>query len=152
MTVLGLVGCGGSKPPAKEPVSTSNFDEVEERECIKLANMPREPDKYAPAQIDISQIIVQYAGKADAGSVTRTRGEACVRAQQVRRQLLAKADWDELYDEYSDKKDDARGIQKGATQKSLGKKIGNAAFGLSVNDLSHVVETEQGFHIIWRSE
>lgn len=150
LAALVLVACGGSKKPAKDEKHL-DFDAKEEVECLETAKMKRHPPENAPARIDVSHIVIRHVGVRDAGDVTRTRGEACVRAEQVRRKLLGGADWDETFDKYSDSKDSTQGRFNNVSTADLEDDFAAAAFELKVNELSHVVETKHGFHVIWRS-
>ena len=64
------------------------------------------------------------------------------------------ADWDEVVKQYSEEPGAAtRSGTVGTVERSeLAKPFADAAFELSVNQLSDVVETEFGFHIIIRTE
>jgi hypothetical protein len=152
LACLLLVGCGGSKQQPAKAGPTLDAEADAEIKCIEVAKMPRHAAKDAPARIDVAHIVIRYAGLRDAGNVTRTRGEACLRAEEVRKKLLGGADWDDMYQQYSDSKDSTQGAFTGVTQDALEDDFGNAAFALKVNDLSHVVETQHGFHVIWRSK
>jgi peptidyl-prolyl cis-trans isomerase NIMA-interacting 1 len=145
-----LVACGGSKKPAKGE-SKLDFDAKEEVDCIETAKKKRHPPDNAPSRIDIAHIVVRHVGLRDAGTVTRSRGEACVRAEQARRKLLGGADWDQTFETYSDSKDSTKGTFDNVSMADLEDDFANAAFELRVNELSHVIETEHGFHVIWRS-
>jgi parvulin-like peptidyl-prolyl isomerase len=117
---------------------------------LDLAKPPKSIAPDAPARIDVAHIVVRYAGLRDADAITRTREEACLRATEVRDKLLKGGDWDALYDEYSDTKDATKGAFKSVTQENLEDAFGNMAFSLKVDQLSQVVETDKGFHVIWR--
>jgi len=145
-----LFGCGGSTKPTK-PGARLDFDAKEEVECLETAKLKRHPPDNAPARIDVAHIVVRYVGLRDAGEVTRTRGEACVRAEQARRRLLGGADWNETFDKFSDSKDSTKGEFNGVSSADLEDDFAAAAFELKVNELSHVIETPHGFHVIWRS-
>jgi peptidyl-prolyl cis-trans isomerase NIMA-interacting 1 len=147
--ILGMVvaGCGGSQSSAKTEESTALTPGLK---CLDLARIARSPAKDAPAKIDVSHIVVRYAGLREAGAVTRTREEACLRAQEVRDKLLAGGDWDALYEKYSDSKDAMKGEFRSVALENLENDFGNTAFALKVDELSQVVETENGFHVIWR--
>lgn len=151
LAISTLMACGGSKKPAKDEPHYSNED-MAEIKCIEVAKTKRQPAQDAPARIDVAHIVIKHAGVRDAGEVTRSRGEACLRAEEVRKRLLGGADWDETWQAYSDKKDATKGRFFGITQDGLEDEFGNAAFALKVDDLSHVVETGHGFHVIWRSK
>lgn len=151
LAMLTLVACGASKKPAKEEPRYSS-EEMAEIQCIEIAKTKRQPAPDAPARIDVAHIVVKYAGVRDAGEVTRSRGEACLRAEELRKKLLGGADWDESWQSYSDSKDATKGRFFGITQEGLQDEFGDAAFALKVDDLSHVVETQHGFHVIWRSK
>jgi peptidyl-prolyl cis-trans isomerase NIMA-interacting 1 len=148
---LTLVACGGAAPQTKHEVRLDS-EEVAEIKCVEVAKTPRRARADAPARIDVAHIVIRHVGIRDAGSITRTRGEACLRAEEVRKKLLAGADWDEMYQTYSDSKDATKGAFSGVTQDALDDDFGNAAFALNVDELSHVVETKHGFHVIWRSK
>lgn len=151
VATLLLVSCGGSKQPAKgEPRYSA--EEKAEIACIETAKTPRQAASDAPARIDVAHIVIKHAGVRDAGSISRSRGEACLRAEEARKKLLGGADWDEIWSQYSDSKDATKGTFSSITQDALEDDFGNAAFALKVNDLSQVVETQHGFHVIWRSK
>jgi len=144
-----IAGCGGSKKPSDAP-GAEQTALTPGLKCLDLAKVPRTAAKDAPARMDVSHIVIRYAGLRNAETVTRTREEACLRAEEVRTKLLAGGDWESLYDTYSDSKDAMKGEFKSVAEDGLEKKFGDAAFALKVDELSHVVETENGFHVIWR--
>lgn len=145
-----LVACGGSKQSANAG-SKVDFDAKQESDCIETAKKKRHPPDNAPARIDIAHIVVRHVGLRDPGKATRSRGEACVRAEQARRKLLGGGDWDETFEQYSDSKDSTKGAFDNVSPADLEDDFANAAFELKVNELSHVIETQHGFHVIWRS-
>ncbi|MGQ9589363.1 MAG: peptidylprolyl isomerase [Planctomycetota bacterium] len=101
------------------------------------------------------QIVVQYKGARGAGrNLTRTKEEALKLAESLLEKIRGGANFEELAVEHSDHYSgkQAKGyvgpIMKGLHPKPLEE----AAFSLEVGDVSEVVETEQGFHILWRLE
>jgi parvulin-like peptidyl-prolyl isomerase len=108
-----------------------------------------------PDQIGASHILVAYQGATRARpTVTRTRDEA----KQLAEQLSAKAhapgaDFARLARESSDA---PTGIEGGALPKfrrqQMVKPFSDAAFALKPGEISDVVETNFGFHIIKRTE
>ena len=106
-----LAACGASQP-ASENATPSSKPGSKAEECLKQAALPREPRKDAPERIAISQILVRYAELDRAEGATRTRGEACLRAEEARQKLLAGADWNAIVQSHSD--------AGGATNGSLG--------------------------------
>lgn len=151
--VICQVGCGG-KPNAKhaEKERERSLSEDPGIRCIDDAKTVLTPPTDAPERIDVAHILVRHAALRDAGGVTRTREEACLRAAEVRSKLLAGGDWDSLYKEYSDSQGATQGVIYDVTQGSLEPPFAGAAFSLQVDELSHVVETRRGFHVIWRKE
>lgn len=145
--VLLAVGCGGSpEKPAK------NVADNPGSQCIDQARLPRKPPPDAPQRMNVAQILVRHAGLDDAGSVTRTREEACLRANEAREKLLGGAEWDVVFDEYSDAKGATQGELFDVNQDSLEPAFADAAFSLKVDELSYVVESKRGFHVIWRKK
>src|SRR5262249_8995735 len=106
-------------------------------------------------KVTVKHILVKHKGsKNPAAGVTRTREEACLRAVEARDKLRKGEDWDAVVKEYSDETGAAtRGGSLGAVErKDVAKPFADAAFELSANMLSDVVETEFGFHLIFRKE
>jgi hypothetical protein len=142
-----LVGCGsGAEKPAKSVAANPGS------QCIDQARIPRKPAPDAPQLMNVAHILVRHAGLDDAGSVTRTREEACLRAMEARERLLAGSDWDSVFAEYSDAKGATQGELFDVNQDSLEPAFADAAFALKVDELSHVVESKRGFHVIWRKK
>ncbi len=148
--VLLSVGCGHKSSKHAESSSEANLSPG--TRCIEEARAPRKPPTDAPERIDVGQILVRHAGVRDAKGATRTREEACLRANEARQKLLAGSDWDDVFKEYSDSQGATQGTLYDVTQGSLEPAFADAAFSLQVDELSYVVESKRGFHIIWRKK
>jgi len=144
--------CGsGSSPPPAAPVETSATEApTEGARCLKEAQTPRDPNPDAPSKIGVSHILVRHAELDDPRGATRTPEQACLRALEALDALKSgKLDWDEAVSEYNDASDDSLGR---VAAEELTPAFADTAFSLSVNELSYVVETDRGFHIILRTE
>ncbi len=105
-------------------------------------------------RISASHVLVAYKGSQRAkATVTRTKEEAQKRAQEVRAKAAKGADFAELASEYSDDSSASKGGDLGSFGKtSMVKPFADAAFALKVGDVSEVVESEFGFHVIQRTK
>jgi parvulin-like peptidyl-prolyl isomerase len=165
-----LAACGGSPPPvalqkpaeAKEApppepeadkAQAGNAEAIEL--CIATANAKRAKFSGEPPKITVKHVLVKYKGakKAD-DTIKRSREEACLRALEVRDKIREGGDFDEIVKQYSEEPGAAtRGGSIGAIERAdVAKPFADAAFDLSINQLSDIVETEFGFHVIWRTE
>jgi parvulin-like peptidyl-prolyl isomerase len=111
-------------------------------------------EENTPEEIAASHILISYQG-AERSSATRTKDEAKKLAEEVRTKATAPgADFAALAREYSDEPGakerggDLGGFKKGA----MAKAFEEAAFQLKVGEISGVVETPFGFHIIRRTK
>lgn len=113
------------------------------------------PPSAGPATIAASHVLVMHRGSERVPpTVTRTRDEARARAEDVLRRARGGQDFAALAREFSD--------EPGAA--SSGGSLGNfargamvppfeqAAFALSVGQISDIVETPFGFHVIKRTQ
>ncbi len=147
MLVACVTACGGGKPAKSGPQGLTAGES-----CIKDADRPVAPPEDAPEQIDVMHILVKHAevkGAEDEG-ITRSREEACLRATEARAVLMSQGDWDAAYKEYSDKQAN-KGVIKGLKQGGYEKAFSDVAFSTGVNEVSYVVETKRGFHVILRT-
>lgn len=123
--------------------------------CLALATVQRERKPNEPAKIAVRHVLVKHkAAKNPVETVTRTREEACLRALEARDKILAGADFDTIVTEYSDEKGAAarRGLVGTVERAEVAPPFADAAFELSIGQMSDVVETDSGFHLILRSE
>ena len=137
-----------SGPPAAAPGSPA-------AQCIALANAKHEARPNAPEKISVKHILIKYAGAEHAEqSVTRTREAACMRAIEARDALRGGADFSDIVRDYS--VDPGANERKGALPSTKRAEViapfADAAFALDVTQLSDVVETPYGFHVILRTE
>lgn len=147
--------CGGTRstlPEAKTAHPT--FDSPADK-CLAVADAKRERRPDEPAKVTVKHILVKYAGakKADE-SITRTREDACLRAQEARSKLEQGASFTEIVNEYSEEPGaKSREGSVGPIQRSdVVPQFADAAFELKPGEVSHVVETNFGFHVIMRTE
>ncbi len=151
-------GCGGGAPP-NAPTAAAKPDspavDTPAGRCLATAGAarPRKPDE--PSKIGARHVLVKYAGAKKARpEITRSREEACLRAEEARSKLEAGVSFAEVVSLYSE--------EPGATSRegSLGTiershvvpAFADAAFELKAGEVSHVVETDFGFHVIMRVE
>ena len=113
------------------------------------------PPVVAPAKISARHVLIQFMGSDRAGkSVLRTREQALSLAQEVLKRAKAGDDLGRLANEYSDEPNaGARGGSLGRfTRGQMVPAFDQVAFKLRVGQISDIVETPFGFHIIQRTE
>lgn len=159
-----LTGCGGGEPPpanspAAEPSAAGEpaekAPEGPEAECLALAGAKREKKPNEPAKISVKHVLIKYAGADRAGEgITRTRGAACLRAIEARDKIRGGADFGEIVSEYSEEPGAAsrQGSVAAIERSMVVEPFADAAFELDIGQLSDVVETPYGFHVILRTE
>lgn len=119
---------------------------------MREASAPREARADAPGKISVSHVLVRHRELKRAEGATRSRGEACLRAREAREKLLAGAEWEKIVEEYSDAGGASAGRLGSVARDELDATFADAAFALDVGELSHVVESPRGFHVIARNE
>ena len=152
LPALLVTGCvvttleGPSEPPrVLPPPGRSEQD--------KAANIP--PVDTGPEMVGARHLLVSYRGATRAGpGVTRTKEEARTRAEEALEKARGGADFEQLVKEYSDEPGAGeRGGDLGKFKRQMMvKPFADAAFKLAPGELSGVVETGFGFHVIQRTE
>jgi len=106
-------------------------------------------------RISARHILVSYKGALRAApSVLRSREEAFARASEALKRAKAGDPFEALVEEYSD---DLGSAARGGSLGEFGRQdmvgeFADAAFKLKPGELSEVVETQFGFHVILRTQ
>jgi NIMA-interacting peptidyl-prolyl cis-trans isomerase 1 len=145
-----FVGCGGSSEPAKHPGGDKKLTKGEQ--CLQDAAAPRQLGPNTPTRIEVSHIVVRHDGMKRPQGATRSPEEACLRALEALEKLQGGAEWEEVVKKYSDAGGPTAGSLGYIGQTDVDPAFADVAFNLDVNELSYVVETERGFHIILRTD
>jgi NIMA-interacting peptidyl-prolyl cis-trans isomerase 1 len=168
---LVLVACGGAPAPVKPVEKAPDKPAVEAAPvaeatpkgpnpeevalCLATANAKRAKFSGEPPKVTVKHVLVKYTGAKNAdAAITRTREEACMRALEARNKLAGGAEFDDVVKEFSEEPGAAsrNGSIGSVERKDLAKPFADAAFELSLNQMSDIVETEFGFHLILRTE
>jgi hypothetical protein len=111
--------------------------------------------KVVPAKITARHVLIQWMGcQSTSSSVVRTREQALVVAKDVLRRARNGEDFARLAIEFSDEPNaGARGGSLGRFGRgAMVKQFEDAAFALKPGEISDVVESPFGFHVIQRTE
>ena len=121
---------------------------------VIVERMPDPPS--GPDRIAAKHILIGYMDSPKSvGNVTRSEAEALGLAEQVLREARAQdADWDALAGKYTDEE---AGKNSGGDLGKFGRgqmvpSFERAAFALKVGEISEIVKSPFGFHIIRRYE
>jgi hypothetical protein len=108
-----------------------------------------------PKSIGAKHVLVMHVdSERKPPKVTRSKAEAKARAEEVLKKARAGVAFNDLVVEYSDEPgaDDRNGDLGVFTKKEMVKAFSDAAFSLKVGEVSEIVETPFGFHVIQRTE
>lgn len=106
-----------------------------------------------PARIAAAHVLIAFQGSAAGAGVTRSRDEARQRAQEVLQRARAGEDFGMLAARYSDEPghESRRGDLGDFGRGAMVPPFEQAAFALQVGQVSEIVETQFGFHVIKRT-
>ena len=108
-----------------------------------------------PKEIGARHILVMHVkSKSKPERIRRTREEAKARAEECLRKIRGGASFEDMVKEYSDEPGaaDRAGDLGVFDRNQMVKGFADAAFSLKVGEVSEVVETPFGFHVIKRTE
>jgi NIMA-interacting peptidyl-prolyl cis-trans isomerase 1 len=148
--------CGGAPSGGvSSPVSSTSSGASAGESCVAGASARRERKPSEPDRIGVKHVLVRYNGARGASAtVTRTREQACLRAQEALTKLKGGTSFAEVVALYSDESGAAtREGSIGTIERAdVAPAFADAAFELNVKEVSEVVETAFGFHLILRVE
>ena len=102
-------------------------------------------------QIQVSHVLVSYVDAQNSSSLL-TKEEALERIQDLKSQVLSGMSFSEIATEFSDCPSAEKGGDLGKFGRgAMVKAFDIAAFELEVGEVSEVVETEFGYHLIHRT-
>ena len=136
--------------PPPSPVASA-----ESKRAASAAPLPAVDVSAQPAEISARHLLVSYKGGLRASpGIGRSKAEALARAEEAQKRAVAGEDFVALVKQYSDEPGAGeRGGDLGKfDRQSMVPAFANAAFALKVGEISAVVETQFGYHVIKRTE
>ncbi|HTA91093.1 MAG TPA: peptidylprolyl isomerase [Polyangiaceae bacterium] len=146
-------GPGEAPRVAPPPNAIATHSTADDAAAAKPLNVNL--DASVPNEISARHLLVSYRGALRAPpGVGRTKEEARARAEEAEKRAKAGEDFVALVKQFSDEPGAAdRGGDLGKfDRQSMVPAFANAAFALKVGEVSSVVETQFGFHVILRTE
>ena len=144
-----LTGIGRVPRPPEPPLPAAPVETVDPANpSASLADAP-------PEEISAQHLLVMYQGsKSAAKSIKRSREEARARANDALDAIKRGQDFDKVVSAYTD--EPGGGARRGSLGKfsrdRMVKAFSDAAFALKVGEISTVIESPFGFHVIRRLE
>ena len=133
-------------------------EESEEKKTTEIKKDEEAKEEAEPETVTCSHILVKHEGSRRPSSwrearITRTRDHARQRTEKLRRWVVeGKATFEQVAQHESDCSSARRGGDLGPFRRgTMMRPFEDAAFRLRVGELSGVVETDSGFHIIKRT-
>jgi len=145
-----LTGIGRVPRPPEPPLPVAPVETVD----------PTDPASAKPAnaaleEISAQHLLVMYQGsKSAARAIKRSKEEARIRAGEALDAIKRGQDFDKVVSAYTDEPGGAarRGALGRFSRDKMVKAFADAAFALQVGEISPVVESPFGFHVIRRLE
>jgi len=155
--ILALAGCDGTlagigRVP-REPETPLPAAPVETGAPGEKTEAARRPDE--PETIGAKHLLVMHTGsRAAPRIIKRTREQARARAQEALARLKGGDAFDRVVQEFTDEPGGAgrHGDLGKFARDAMVKAFSDAAFALDVGEISGVIETPFGFHVIKRTE
>jgi len=153
---LALGGCAAlTEPGSGAPPAAAEEPAAAAPASAAPAPAPAPTPPAEEPQVGASHVLIQYKGSMRAApTITRSKEEAKKLAGEVRALAKKGQDITALAKQYSDEpgaKDRGGNLGK-FTRSRMVKPFADAAFALKPGDVSDVVETDFGFHVIKRTE
>jgi parvulin-like peptidyl-prolyl isomerase len=146
-----LTAPGNGAPPAEPVAAPQAATDAPAPAPTPAPTPPPAPEE----QVGASHVLIMYKGSMRApAEVTRTKEEAKKLATEIMAKAKKGADFDGLAKQYSDEPGSKTRMGKlGKFAKgAMVKPFADAAFALKPGEISNVVETDFGFHVIKRTE
>jgi len=147
--LLAAAGCGGGEEPEAGGEAEQTEAETTEQEQTDTSQQPEQE----PEMIKASHILIAYQGAARA-TATRSQDEARQLAEDLSGMISGDSlTFEQAAIEYSDCPSGAQGGDLGSFGRgSMVPAFEEAAFSLEPGEVSGIVETEFGYHLIKRTE
>jgi hypothetical protein len=154
VVAFAVTGCDRPAPPVPAAMDAARIapPPIETAAPAPTASSAKEAP---PTEVAAQHILVAYKGaKGAPKGVTRTKLAAETRAQEALDKIRGGADFTSLVKEYSDDPGsaDRLGSVGKFTRDKMVKPFSDAAFALKVDQVSDVVESPFGFHVIKRNQ
>lgn len=153
--LLLLIACDDKKAENKAPSSTLSVIASAAPSVTATATVAVVVDAAPPDSVACQHVLVAYQGAKNApANITRSKADAKARAEEVHKKAVAGEDMADLANTYSDDQGsrERRGSAGKFKREGMVKPFSDVAFALKVNEISDVVETPFGFHVIKRNQ
>ena len=145
-----LTGIGRVPRPPEPPLPPAPVETVDPTDPASA-----DPAKQVSEEISAQHLLVMYQGaKSAARAIKRSKEEARIRAGEALDAIKRGQDFDKVVSAYTDEPGGAarRGSLGRFSRDKMVKAFADAAFALKVGEISSVVESPFGFHVIRRLE
>jgi hypothetical protein len=148
-----ITGIGRENRPPETPLPAATPEVVGSRDGGSGTLPSGEPEQ--PEYIVAQHLLVMYKGSKNAPkSVTRSKDEARLRAHEALDLIKKGQDFDKVVAAYTDEPGGAqkRGDLGRFSRTMMVRSFSDAAFALEVGQVSTVIESPFGFHVIRRNQ